>query len=95
MDSLVINIKDTDSINCSNCNHSLMMVYCREMPEKQKAVLEKNNAVLSRVQVGCPFCGDKSYDYEITGQFRYHPARDVKITGFEQKDDKVFFKTSR
>lgn len=94
MNSPVINIKDTDTINCSNCGKKIMFVYCRPMTEERKIDLEKNNMLLSKVQASCP-CGDKSYDYEVEGEFRYHPADGIKITGFTQKDGKAFFKTSR
>lgn len=95
MNSPVVKISDTDSIKCSNCNRQLMIVYCRPMTDERREQLTKNNALLSKVQAECAYCGDKSYQYEITGEFRYHPAQGIKIVDFKQNADNVVFKTSR
>ena len=88
MNDPVISVKDTDTIKCSNCNKVLMHVYCRPLRGGHKQLL-------SRVQVGCGYCSDKSYDYEVVGEFRFHPAAGLKVIAFEETAERTIFRMGK
>lgn len=82
--SEVIKISQTESICCSNCNKKLLIVYVKDFGEE-----------LYKLAVDCPFCGDKSFYYEVKGWFRYVPADGVTLINMDMddKNNKVIFKT--
>ena len=85
MDQEVINIRETDQIKCSNCNKQLLIIH------GHKAGAD----LLYKLSVRCPFCGDKSFDFDVCGPMKYVPANGVVITSFAEKDNKCVFTTTK
>lgn len=81
----VINVKNTDQIKCSNCNKNLLFVHSHE----------KGESLLYKLCVMCPFCNDKSFDFNVYGPMKYVPAQNVQITKFDSKNDKCVFVTRK
>jgi hypothetical protein len=83
MNDPVVNISDCEIIKCSNCGKDLLII-------KSKV---KNDSVVTKLQVGCAYCGDHSYVNEIKGTFMYHPSPGLGMKNFVMKDDIMKFNT--
>ena len=73
----VINKKETITIECSNpaCKKTLLIVY--HIPYQE-------NNVKYKLRVNCPFCLRRSYDFEVKGDFKYVPCKDILLTNIKE-----------
>jgi hypothetical protein len=81
----IIKKTETDSIKCSNCKKELLIVH-------QSKIFE---TPLYSIVVQCPFCNDKSYNYEIKGDVKWVVPERVKLvnTVTSEKDKIVTLQT--
>lgn len=82
----LVKIDDCDKIKCSNCEKELMI-----LPGHKHA----NTEVLFEVTVDCPFCNDKSFEFNVYGPLRTVPAKGVVITNTRMNGKKFVFNTKK
>lgn len=57
----------------------------------------KNEEVLYRLSIKCPFCNSKSYDFDVRGTLSWLMGEGVKIIDIieDDKNNKIIWKTTR
>lgn len=75
--SRVVKRGEVEYLKCSNCNKNLLGVYCSGGADTYFLIC-----------VDCPFCLDKSFDYEVKGMFHYVPVDNVQLLDIKTDDAK-------
>jgi len=73
-------LEDVDHIivKCSSCDKALVEIW-----------VVSRDSVDSKIVANCPFCGDKSFIYEINGQFLLGHMDDTVIVDTDVDDNNI------
>ena len=77
----------TESLECSSCSKTLVGLWVvLEMDESKKSKLKQ-----TRIRCSCPYCGDKSFVKEVSGDFYMYPQEGLIVVESETLDDETVF----
>ena len=83
----IVRPDETTYIKCSNCEKRLVCIAPHKLSDK----------VFYKLVVECPFCKDKSFEYDIKGTMGIRPCDGVALVDIERDDEKMtnFYRTTR
>jgi hypothetical protein len=83
----IVRPDETDIIKCSNCNKELVQIH----------VTKLSSEAFYKMVVECPFCKDKSWEYDIKGRVGVRPCAGVALINIDKNDQKMinYYRTEK
>lgn len=75
----IIRPNETTYIKCSNCSKNLICIAPHKLADK----------TFYKMVVECPFCGDKSFEYDVKGTVGVRPCEGVGLVDIKRDDKKM------
>lgn len=82
----VIKKEETQSLFCSNMSCKKELASLLHLP---------SDTFLYHLSVKCPFCGRQAYDFDVSGDLKYVPAKGVLFVNILEKNDRVIIETAK